>query len=238
MELASLESRRTELARDEQVAVARINTLLHRAADHPLPPPPAKVGLPDSLPAAEALQQAAAQSRPDLYALQARIRAEQANLALACKEYYPDVNLVAKYDGFMPENMRPAVGMDINIPLRYSRRSAAVCEAENRRRATPAEYQDRLDQVRYEVQSGLDRAAQSGHVVHLYEEKILPAAQRSLDSALANYTSGKLDFLRLLDAERQLYAQRECTIRRSPSTIAAWPNWSGPWVVGCLPPIR
>ncbi len=209
VELASLESRRTELTRDEQVAVARINTLLHREANCPLPPPPAKVAIPDSLPAAEALQQAAAQSRPDLYAAQARIRAEQANLELACKEYYPDVNLVAKYDGFMPENMRRQVGMGFNIPIRYGRRSAAVCEAENRLAARSAEYQERLDQVRYEVQSGLDRATQSARVVHLYEEKILPATQRSLDSALANYTSGKLDFLRLLDAERQLYSQRE-----------------------------
>lgn len=209
VELASLESRRTEITRDEQVAVARINTLLHREANHPLPPPPAKVALPDSLPTADALQQAATQSRPDLYAAQARIRAEQANVALACKEYYPDVNLVAKYDGFMPENMRPAVGMDINIPIRYGRRSAAVQEAENRVAQRCAEYQDRLDQVRYEVQSGLDRAAQSQRVVRLYDQKILPAAQRSLDSALANYTSGKLDFLRLLDAERQLNTQRE-----------------------------
>jgi outer membrane protein TolC len=209
VELGSLESRRTELTRDEQVAVARINTLLHREADHPLPPPPAKVPLPDSLPAAEALQEAATRSRPDLYALQARVRAEQANLALACKEYYPDVNLVAKYDAFMPENMRPEVGMDINLPIRYARRSAAVSEAESRVAQRSAEYQDRLDQVRYEVQAGLDRATQSGRVVRLYEEKILPAAQRSLDSALANYTSGKLDFLRLLDAERQLYAQRD-----------------------------
>jgi outer membrane protein TolC len=209
VELASLESRRTELTRDEQVAIARINTLLHRDANHPLPPPPAKVAVPDSLPTAEALQQAATQSRPDLYATHARIRAEQANVELACKEYYPDVNLVAKYDGFMPENMRPAIGMDINIPIRNSRRSAAVSEAENRVAQRRAEYQDRLDQVRYEVQSGLDRATQSGRVVHLYEEKILPTAQRSLDSAQANYTSGKLDFLRLLDAERQLFSQRE-----------------------------
>ena len=210
VELATLESRRTELTRDEQVAIARINTLLHRAADHPLPPPPAKVPLPDSLPTAEALQQAAAESRPDLFALQARIRAEQANLALACKEYYPDVNLVAKYDGFMPEDMRPQVGMDINVPL-------PTCAGDRRRCARRrtgfaqrcAEYQDRLDQVRFEVQSALDRAAQSQRVVRLYEEKILPAAQRSLDSAQANYTSGNLDFLRLLDAERQLNTQRE-----------------------------
>ena len=209
VELATLESRRTELTRDEQIAIARINTLLHRAVDHLLPPPPAKVSLPGSLPAAETLQQAAVQSRPDLYAIQSRIRAEQANAELASREYYPDVNLVAKYDGFMPDNMRAQVGMDINVPIQYARRSAAVREASERVAQRSAEYQDRLDQVRYEVQSGLDRARQSGRVVHLYEEKILPATQRSLDSALANYTSGKLDFLRLLDAERQLNTQRE-----------------------------
>ena len=209
VELASLESRRTELARDDEVAMARINTLLHRGADHPVPPPPAKVPLPDSLPAAEALQQAAVESRPDLFARQARIRTEEANLALACREYYPDVNLVARYDGFMPEDMRPQVGVDVNVPLRNARRSAAVREASNRIAQRRAEYQDRLDQVRYEVQSGLSRASQSQRVVRLYEEKILPAAQRSLDSALANYTSGKLDFLRLIDAQRQLNAQRE-----------------------------
>ena len=141
--------------------------------------------------------------------LQARIQTEEANLALACREYYPDVNLVAKYDAFMPDNMRPEVGMDINLPIRYARRSAAVCEAENRVAQRRPSIRTGSDQVHYEVQAGLDRATQSGRVVHFYEEKILPAAQRSLDSALANYTSGKLDFLRLLDAERQLYAQRE-----------------------------
>jgi outer membrane protein, heavy metal efflux system len=209
VELATLESRRTELTRDEGVAIARINTLLHRAADYPLPPPPAKVPLPESLPTAEVFQQAAVESRPDLYALQARIRAEQANVALACKEYYPDVNVVAKYDGFMPEDMRPQVGMDINVPIRFDRRSAAVREASDRAAQRCAEYQERLDQVRYEVQSAFERASQSGRVVQLYKERILPAAQRSLDSAQANYTSGKLDFLRLLDAERQLNTQRE-----------------------------
>ena len=57
--------------------------------------------------------------------------------------------------------------MDINIPIRYARRSAAVSEAENRVAQRCAEYQDRLDQVRYEVQAGLDRATQSGRVVSL-----------------------------------------------------------------------
>jgi outer membrane protein, heavy metal efflux system len=208
VELATLESRRTELTRDEKVAIARINTLLHRAANHPLPPPPAKVPIPDSLPTADVLQQVA-ESRPDLFAMQARIRAEQANVALACKEYYPDLNLVAKYDGFMPEEMRPQVGMELNVPLQRGRRSAAVREASERLQQRCAEYQERLDQVRFEVQSALDRAVQSQQVIRLYEEKILPATQRSVESAQSNYTSGKLDFLRLIDSERQVYTQRD-----------------------------
>jgi outer membrane protein TolC len=213
VELATLESRRTELARDEQVAIARIDTLLHRAADHPLPPPPTAIRLGSPLPGADVLQQIAEQSRPDLSALQARIRAEEANVELACKEYYPDVNLVGMYDGRMPENMRPAIGMDVNVPIRYGRRSAAEREASDRLAQRRAEYQDRLDQVRYEVQSSLAQAAQSASVVHLYEAKILPAAEQSLESAQANYTTGTLDFLRLLDAERQLNTQREMYYR-------------------------
>ena len=36
-----------------------------------------------------------------------------------------------------------------------------------------------------------------------------PLSQQSLQSARANYTAGKVDFLRLIDAERQFHGQRE-----------------------------
>jgi outer membrane protein TolC len=206
-ELATLETRQTALSGDEQVAIAKINTLLHRAADHPLPPPPARLPMLDVLPPAETLQQTA-ESRPDLFAMQARIRAEEVNVALACKEYHPDLNVVAKYDGFMPEEMRPQVGMELNVPLQRGRRSAAVREASQRLQQRRAEYQERLDQVRFEVQSAVSRAAQSRQAIRLYEEKILPAILRNAESAQSNYTSGRLDFLRLIDAERQVYAQQ------------------------------
>ena len=209
VEVANLQSRATELSRDVQVAKARINTLLHRMPDCPLPPPAAKLSVQETLPEATVLQGLAERSRLDLYAASSRARAEEANLALACKEYYPDIAVVAKYDGFMPDYMRPQVGMQMNVPLQLSRRSAAVREAEALVQQRRWEYQNLLDSVRFEVQSAHDRAVQSREVVRLYEEKILPASQRNIESAQANYTSGKLDFLRLLDAERQLYSQRE-----------------------------
>jgi outer membrane protein TolC len=191
------------------VAKARINTLLHRMPDCPLPPPALKLSVQETLPEAVVLQGLAERSRPDLYAASSRVQVEEANLALANKEYYPDIAMVAKYDGFMPDYMRPQVGMQMNVPLQLSRRSAGVREAAARVQQRRWEYQNLLDSVRFEVQSAYDRAAQSREVVRLYEEKILPVSQRNIESAQANYTSGKLDFLRLLDAERQLYSQRE-----------------------------
>jgi outer membrane protein TolC len=209
VEVANLQSRATEFSRDVQVAKARINTLLHRMPDCPLPPPALKLSVQETLPEAVVLQGLAERSRPDLYAASSRVQVEEANLALANKEYYPDIAMVAKYDGFMPDYMRPQVGMQMNVPLQLSRRSAGVREAAARVQQRRWEYQNLLDSVRFEVQSAYDRAAQSREVVRLYEEKILPVSQRNIESAQANYTSGKLDFLRLLDAERQLYSQRE-----------------------------
>ena len=209
VELATLESRRTELLRDEYVAIARINTLLHRDANHRLPAPPSRVPLPDSLPAIESLHDTAERARPDLFAEAARIRAEQANLELACKDYMPDPELAVKYDGFMPEEMRPQIGMNFNVPIRNDRRAAAVREASSRLQQRRAEYQNRLDQVRFDVQAAYQRAHQGQQVVQLYGKKILPTIERNIESAQANYSAGRIDFLRLLDAERQFNAQQE-----------------------------
>jgi outer membrane protein TolC len=40
--------------------------------------------------------------------------------------------------------------------------------------------------------------------VLLFEEKLIPAARLSVDTAGASYETGKLDFLRLVEAQRQL----------------------------------
>jgi len=210
VELAELAARRSQLQRDRQVAVARINTLLHQPAGCPLPPASKDVPPPQDLPSIEILQQMAINSRPDLFAQGARIRAEEANLALQCKEFYPDLELVARYDATMEdERMRPMVGMNVNVPVQHQRRRGAVREAYARIQQRRAEFNDRVDQVRFDVQSAHDRLAQGRQVLRLFSERILPAAQESLKSAQANYTTGKIDFLRLLDAERQLNNQRQ-----------------------------
>lgn len=209
VELADLEARRAELVRERKIAAARINTLLHREVDHALPPPPAEVAVAVEVPSTAALAALAVQQRPDLAAQEARICSEENALALACKEFYPDFEVVAKHDAFMPVAMQNQVGMNLNVPIYRERRHAAVEEASARLRQRRAELQRLVDEARFEVQSASQRLAERREVVGLYKDKILPAARANVDSARIKYTNAQLDFLRLVEAQRQYQVQQD-----------------------------
>jgi len=209
VELADLEARGAELHRERRIAAARINTLLHREPGDPLASPPAKVEVGDRLLPGEALVQLALEARPDLAAQMARIRADEYALGLAWKEYYPDVEIAFKHDAFMPEEMRTQVGVGVNVPLWREKRQAAVCEASARLRQRRAELESRIDRVGFEVQSSWERVAERHKVVRLFEQRILPAARANVESARVNYVAGKLDFLRLVEAQRGLREQQD-----------------------------
>jgi outer membrane protein TolC len=210
VELAQLERQRFELERMQLVAVARINTLLHRAADYPLPPPPSRLEAELELPPAAALQAVALERRPDLAAVDARIRAEQASLALMHREFYPDLEIMARYDAFWQEDpLRPMVGLNVDLPIRRDRRWAAVREAGFRLSQRQAEFAQQLDTINNEVYSGYARLEESRRALLLYQERLLPTAQRNVESARAGYVAGSLDFLRLVDAQRQLITLQE-----------------------------
>jgi outer membrane protein TolC len=66
-----------------------------------------------------------------------------------------------------------------------------------------------IDEIQYEVQSAIARLNESHRVVKLYSDNILPASRQNVESAQANYAAGKLDFLRLIEAQRQLIGYRE-----------------------------
>src|SRR5262249_61644989 len=96
-EIGRPQERQVSLERQQPIAVARINTLLHLPPDAPLPPPPEKLRLGETLPEAAALRERALAARPDLRALADRVRAEQASLGLAHKEFCPDFQVMAPH---------------------------------------------------------------------------------------------------------------------------------------------
>ncbi|MFO0842297.1 MAG: TolC family protein [Gemmataceae bacterium] len=203
VEIGRAQEREVVLERLRPVAVARINTLLHLPPTSPLPPPPENVEIDGPLPEAAALRARALERRPDLRALAERIRAEQASLGLAQKEFYPDFELLAAYDSIWQEKpLRPQVGVRLNLPVRKERRYAAVAEAEAKVGQRIAELARLADQVNFQVQQAYEQAAESAQVARLYEKTVLPAARQNVKAALSAYGTGRTPFLSLVEAQR------------------------------------
>jgi outer membrane protein TolC len=205
VELAQLERQRLALARAERVARARINTLLLAAADSPLPAPPETLPIRASFPAPDALIDTALAQRPELAAQAARIRREQYAAALARKEFLPDVELVARYDAFWQEEpLRPMIGMNLNVPIYQRKRWAALREANARGAQQQATRESQVYEIIFAVEQAYQRLQESGETIRVYEDQILPSAHHSIEAAEASYTAGRLDFLRLIESQRQL----------------------------------
>ncbi len=207
VEIGRERQRRLTLERLREVAVARINTLLNRRPDAPLPPPPRAVPVRGELPGAAALRAAALARRPDLQALANRITADQAALALAHKEFYPDLEPFVMYDRFMGNNesnrdLAAMVGVRLNLPVRKDRRCAAVAEAQARFNQRAAELARQVNQVNFEVQQAYAQVVESQRTVRLYEGSILPDARANVAAAASAYETGKVPFLTLIEAQR------------------------------------
>jgi outer membrane protein TolC len=205
VEIGRQQKRSLTLERLRLVAVARINTLLNRDPDVPLPPPPKKIDVLNGLPEAPQLRSAALARRPDLRALTNRIQAEQAALALAYKEYCPDFDLMAAYDGFWVEpGLRTQLALRLNLPVRLARRDAAVWEAKAKIAERRAELDRQVNRVNYEINQAYAEVNENKSAARLYEQKVVPAAELNVKSAQAAYQTGKIPFLTLVEAERDV----------------------------------
>jgi outer membrane protein TolC len=213
VEIGRQRERQVTLERMREVAVARLNTLLHLPTTSPLPPPPKQLVLAGPLPDVQALQAAAVSRRPDLQALADRIAADEAALALARKEFYPDFEVSAAYDTIMgngpTRDLAPQVAVRMNLPVRKVRRDGAVSEAESRLAQRRAGLARQTDQVNLQVQEAHAQVRESERVVRLYTETILPAAEANVKAAQSAYVTGKIPFLSLIEAQRNVVGLRD-----------------------------
>ena len=212
VELAELQRRKLELTREAQVARARINTLLLLPPDAPLSPPPAELPTPNITYSSADLRQLAMNQRPELAAQEARISAERYNVSLACREFYPDIEVIGRYDAFWQEDpLRPMVGMNLNLPLYKQKRWAAVREARARVVKEQAAFDSQLAELAFAVEQAYQRLEESRQALEVYHTQLVPTANRSVESARASYVAGRLDFLRLVESQRQSLAIQDAS---------------------------
>jgi outer membrane protein TolC len=210
VEIGREQERRLTLEETQKITQARINTLLHLPPDSPLPPPPRTITLQEELPEVAVLRSSALTRRPDLQAHADRIRAEQASLALAQKEFCPDFEVSAGYDAFWQEKpLRSQVGLRLNLPIYKGRRNAAVAEAQARIAQREAELARQTDQVNLQVQEAYERVVKSEKTVRLYVKTILPAAKSHVEAARSAYEKGSIPSLSLIEAQRNQVGLRD-----------------------------
>ena len=212
VEIARQQERGVTLERMSRVARARLNTLMHLPPDAALPPPDRVFAVTETSNPAE-LRARALAARPDLKTLADRIAADEASLALALREYKPDVEVLAAYDGFWQgDSGRPLqwqIGAKINLPVRTSRRHGAVAEAQARLAQRRAELARLTDQVNLQVQESYELLQESDKIIRLYDKTLLPAAEANVKEARTSYVNGKVPFLSLAEAQRGLVSLKD-----------------------------
>lgn len=225
VELADLDRRKLELRRMKRVAGARMNTLLLRAPDMPLPTPALEIIAAERVTEDTALLHSwALQNRPDLAALAHRVELETVNVELAYKQFHPDIELFGRYDTFwQPAStqgpLRGQVGVSTSLPIYRRKLNAAVSEAQFRLQRQRAEYEQLANDIRLEVQTAWEQVQESQQALDLYRRRLVPASEQYLAAARSNYEVGKATFLDIVQAQRQLVMAREKQIEAT-ATLA------------------
>lgn len=237
VELGRLRERDFALQRQRQVAIARINALLQLPPFLPLPPPPKELKVEGELPDLRELVEQALSQRLDLLKLADQIKAAEAAVQLAYKEYYPDFDTWAAYDRFWTLGLQqPQVGVRVNLPVRLAKRRGAVVEAESRLAELRAQYARQTNQVGFEVQQAYEQWRESLRTVQLLEKEVLPASRLNVKAAEPAYLNGRIPLTTLIEAQRNLvdlqdryyqataaFFQRRTALQRSltgtPATI-------------------
>jgi outer membrane protein TolC len=205
VELSKLEDDAVMWRQKRAAGTALLNALLNRPQDSPFETTPRELALPEGAPASFSPHEIEAR-RPLLRAWGKKLNKAQAAIKLADRDYWPNFALGASYS--QRDDLASGMKMydffsftvSLNIPLYANRKQGAkVAERELEEAAVAAEYENARAGVMAEIASLKADLERNRKRAELYKGGILLQAQQSLESALAGYQVGKVDFLTLIN---------------------------------------
>ena len=155
----------------------------------------------------------ALEQRPEARALrQAETRAER-QIDLAARNFLPDFTVSLTYFDMARADVPPTadgrdalgIGLGVKVPLWRGKLRAGLEEAHLKKQQmrTRVEALETTFRTRIEdLTSQLDRQRRR---LELFEQVLIPQGETALEATLSSYTTGRTDFLDLLDAERTLF---------------------------------
>ncbi|MBI2486212.1 MAG: TolC family protein [Deltaproteobacteria bacterium] len=185
------------------IVEAGIRSILNR-------PPDTRLGKPEEVKktpfilSVEDLYKLTEEKAPLLKARENLIQREEEALKLAKRQYYPDFVLGAG-PGVMGMTGGGTQGVwqvmfGVKVPIYFWRKQRfGVEEAASQLQAAKEDYTSTNQSLFFNIKDRYLTAKTSEKLLDLYEKGIIPQSTLSLDSAIAGYQVGNIDFLTLLD---------------------------------------
>jgi cobalt-zinc-cadmium efflux system outer membrane protein len=198
IEISILENRLIALEQKKLSTQAEINALLNR-------PPEAGLGRPEtvstlpSLESFESLRARALEASPLLQGQRAVIDGRQLNVQSAQKSYYPEFDVMTGYYNQGPMKPMWEFKVQFNIPLyfgkkqRYGLEEAGATLVEAQRM-----YRNEQQWLLFRVRDRYVAAEAALKLMNLYSQQVVPQSELALQSSLASYEGGSVDFLTVL----------------------------------------
>jgi cobalt-zinc-cadmium efflux system outer membrane protein len=211
VEVARMDGDIREVSAVRDGMAARLNALLDRPATTSVPSPVLGT-VPVDVPARDTLIAWAEETRPALAGRRDAVARARKGVALADKQIWPDLTIGVTYGqrggSAGPVRMGSAM-VGFTLPIHAgSRQLAARDEAAAMERLAEAQLgsvRAGVDARVVELLAELDRART---LADLYRNEVIPEARSAVQSALASYRVGKVDFTTLVDAQMSVNRYR------------------------------
>jgi outer membrane protein, heavy metal efflux system len=198
IEVSILQNRLIALEQKKLSSNAEINALLNRPPDASLGRPETVSTLPP-LESFESLRARALEASPLLQGQRAVIDGRQLNVQSAQKAYYPDFDVMSGY--YNQGSMKPMweFKVQFNIPLYFGKKQRYGLE-EAGANLVEAQRTYRTDQqmLLFRLRDRYVVAEAALKLMDLYSRQVVPQSELALQSSLASYEGGSVDFLTVL----------------------------------------
>jgi outer membrane protein TolC len=224
VEIARMEADIARMEAMREVAAARLNGLLDRPVETPVPSP-VLPALPAEVPSGVTLRTWAEETRPMLEKGKTGVERADAGVALARRELWPDLALGLQYGqrdlGMGTERMGGIV-VGFSVPVFAAGRQLKMRdEAAAMRAMAEADLADMRAGVDAEIGELLAELERARTLLGLYESTVIPQAEANVESSFSSYRVGSVDFMTLVDAQMTLngYEQENYALLAEYGTV-------------------
>jgi outer membrane protein TolC len=210
VELSRMIEKLVVLRQKRTTITATLNTLIDRDPYAPLEGRPEVSRTPFTMDPEE-IKKSSLEDHPLLQSIRFVLERAESAYNLARKEYCPDFEVSFAYGQRedSPRQSRPdfySGFVGINIPIWYkTKQSRKVEEIRYTILSAKNRYEAVKNDLQFRISSLLAKIDQNSHLINLYRDGIIPQANHALNSSIASYQVGTVDFLTLLTNLLTLY---------------------------------